>query len=91
MTDQRLVAVELDQLTIGKADEAVEHERRVAIADLLDSNTFHPADSEAGPYALRLAIEDQRLVSTSSARTATPFACSYFLWGRCAASSRIIS
>ena len=62
MTDQRLVAVELDQLTIGKADEAVEHERRVAIADLLDSNTFVPADSEAGPYALRLAIEDQRLV-----------------------------
>ncbi len=40
----------------------MEHERRVAIADLLDSNTFVPADSEAGPYALRLAIEDQRLV-----------------------------
>ena len=72
MTDQRLVAVELDQLTIGKADEAVEHERRVAIADLLDSNTFVPADSESGPYALRLAIEDDRLVFDVRQEDETP-------------------
>jgi uncharacterized protein (UPF0262 family) len=62
MSDQHLVSVELDQATIGKADENVEHERRVAIADLLESNVFKPAGSEEGPYALRLAIEDQRLV-----------------------------
>ena len=59
---QYLVHVELDAVTIGKADENVEHERRVAIADLLESNVFRPAESPAGPYALRLAIEDQRLV-----------------------------
>ena len=62
MSEQHLIAVELDQATIGKADENVEHERRVAIADLLESNTFKPAGSDAGPYHLRLAIEDQRLV-----------------------------
>ncbi|MCC5996835.1 MAG: UPF0262 family protein [Oceanicaulis sp.] len=62
MSDHRLIAVELDQVSIGKADEAVEHERRVAIADLLESNVFEPAGSPGGPYALRLAIEDQRLV-----------------------------
>ena len=62
MTEQRLIAVELDADSIGKADANVEHERRVAIADLLDANVFAPAGSEAGPYALRLAIEDQRLV-----------------------------
>ncbi|KAA5804684.1 UPF0262 family protein [Alkalicaulis satelles] len=62
MSEHRLIAVELDQISIGKADEAVEHERRVAIADLLDSNVFEPAGAEGGPYALRLAIEDQRLV-----------------------------
>ena len=62
MSEHHLVSVELDQATIGKADENVEHERRVAIADLLDANTFVPAGSEAGPYALRLAIEDQKLV-----------------------------
>ena len=62
MSEQRLIAVELDQLSIGKADANVEHERRVAIADLLESNAFAPAGSQEGPYALRLAIEDQRLV-----------------------------
>jgi uncharacterized protein (UPF0262 family) len=62
MSDHYLVAVELDQLSIGKADANVEHERRVAIADLLESNEFVPVDSEAGPYALHLSIEDQRLV-----------------------------
>ncbi|XBQ15436.1 MAG: UPF0262 family protein [Oceanicaulis sp.] len=62
MSEHRLISVELDSETIGKADENVEHERRVAIADLLDSNEFRPAGAEAGPYALRLAIEDQKLV-----------------------------
>ncbi|MFW5662070.1 MAG: UPF0262 family protein, partial [Oceanicaulis sp.] len=62
MSDERLISVELDQETIGKAEEAVEHERRVAIADLLEANTFAPEGGASGPYALRLAIEDQRLV-----------------------------
>ena len=62
MSDARLIAVELDQLSIGKADPNVEHERRVAIADLLESNAFAPVSDKSGPYALRLAIEDQRLV-----------------------------
>lgn len=62
MSEKHLIAVELDQETIGKADANVEHERRVAIADLLDGNVFAPAGSDMGPYALRLAIEDQRLV-----------------------------
>lgn len=59
---QRLVSVHLDLSSIGRGEETVEHERRVAIADLLDSNRFHPAGSDAGPYDLRLAIEDERLV-----------------------------
>ncbi len=62
MSEARLIAVELDQQSIAKADPNVEHERRVAIADLLDSNSFAPAGDTQGPYALRLAIEDQRLV-----------------------------
>ncbi|MFW6413176.1 MAG: UPF0262 family protein [Oceanicaulis sp.] len=62
MSDERLISVELDQETIGKAEEAVEHERRVAIADLLETNTFAPEGALGGPYALRLAIEDQRLL-----------------------------
>ena len=59
---RRIVSIILDAASIGKADENVEHERRVAIADLIESNHFHPEDAPEGPYHLRLAIEDQRLV-----------------------------
>ncbi|MBI1264657.1 MAG: UPF0262 family protein [Alphaproteobacteria bacterium] len=72
MSEHRLIAVELDQASIGKAEEAVEHERRVAIADLLEANVFEPAGSEHGPYALRLAIEDQRLVFDVKSQDGAP-------------------
>ena len=72
MSEHYLVAVELDQDSIGKADANVEHERRVAIADLLDGNVFAPNGSDAGPYALRLAIEDQRLVFDVKLQTGAP-------------------
>ena len=72
MSEHRLIAVELDQASIGKAEEAVEHERRVAIADLLEANVFEPAGSEHGPYALRLAIEDQRLVFDVKSESGAP-------------------
>jgi uncharacterized protein (UPF0262 family) len=68
----RLIAVELDAASIGKAEENVEHERRVAIADLLESNRFRPEGGPGGPYRLRLAIEEQRLVLDVSAEDGTP-------------------
>lgn len=70
--DDRLIAIELDAASIGKAEEHVEHERRVAIADLLDANRFRPEDGPGGPYRLRLAIEEQRLVFDVSAEDGTP-------------------
>ncbi|WP_422392787.1 UPF0262 family protein [Marinicauda algicola] len=60
--NHHLVSVHLDMTSIGRGEETVEHERRVAIADLLEANSFAPAGSQAGPYELRLAIEDERLV-----------------------------
>ena len=42
----------------GQAD----HERRVAVSDLLDSNYFAPDDVAEGPYDVRMAIEDGRLI-----------------------------
>ena len=58
----RLSKLHLDTASIGRADPEGEHERRVAIADLLDGNLFRPLNADEGPYALRLAVEDQRLV-----------------------------
>jgi len=59
---QRLVAVTLDEASIGRSGPDVEHERAVAIYDLLEDNSFAPNDDDSGPYALHLSISDNRLV-----------------------------
>ncbi|HEU5017893.1 MAG TPA: UPF0262 family protein, partial [Pseudolabrys sp.] len=55
-------AVTLDEETIGRSNPDVEHERRVAIYDLLELNSFAPVGHDKGPYALRLSITGNRLV-----------------------------
>jgi uncharacterized protein (UPF0262 family) len=59
---QRLVAVTLDEATIGRSNADVEHERQVAIYDLLEQNSFAPAGHDGGPYALHLSVTGNRLV-----------------------------
>jgi uncharacterized protein (UPF0262 family) len=58
----RLVAVNLDESSIGRANRDVEHERAVAIYDLLEENSFRPTGHDGGPYALNLRIDGNRLV-----------------------------
>ncbi|MGL4489621.1 MAG: UPF0262 family protein [Rhizobiaceae bacterium] len=58
----RLVDVVLDE-TIGRATPDIEHERAVAIYDLVEENSFHPiGDADGGPYKLKLSLVDARLV-----------------------------
>jgi uncharacterized protein (UPF0262 family) len=58
----RLVDVELDE-TIGRAAPDVEHERAVAIFDLIEENSFQAVgDEKGGPYKLKLSMSDGRLV-----------------------------
>jgi uncharacterized protein (UPF0262 family) len=57
-----LAAVMLDEASIGRAGSDVEHERAVAIYDLLEDNTFEPVGHYGGPYALHLGISGNRLV-----------------------------
>jgi uncharacterized protein (UPF0262 family) len=59
---QRLISVTLDDASIGRSNEDVEHEREVAIYDLLEMNTFAPVGHEGGPYALHLSVNGNRLV-----------------------------
>ena len=59
---QRLVSVTLDEASIGRSNEDVEHEREVAIYDLLEHNSFAPVDHDDGPYALHLSVNGNRLV-----------------------------
>ena len=57
-----LASVELDAATLPAATAEIEHERRVAIFDLVEKNCFQPAEAEGGPYALKLSLQDNRLV-----------------------------
>src|ERR1044071_7085464 len=59
---QRLVKVELDEESMGRSNPDVEHEREVAIYDLLEQNSFAPVDDNNGPYALHLKVDGARLV-----------------------------
>jgi uncharacterized protein (UPF0262 family) len=58
---RRLVAVTLDESSIGRSNRDVEHERAVAIYDLLEQNFFAPVGNAGGPYALHLSIANNRL------------------------------
>jgi uncharacterized protein (UPF0262 family) len=58
----RIVSIILDERTVVRRSPEVEHERRVAIFDILEKNHFAPVDADAGPYHLHLAIQDNRLV-----------------------------
>jgi len=62
MTEHRLEAVDLDAATLPSATAEIEHERRVAIFDLVEKNSFQPAEATKGPYRLKLSLQDNRLV-----------------------------
>ena len=58
----RLVDVVLDE-SIGRSTPDVEHERAVAIFDLVEENSFRPvSDTGDGPYKLKLSLVESRLV-----------------------------
>jgi uncharacterized protein (UPF0262 family) len=58
----RLAAVTIDEASLGRNSDDAEHERRVAIYDLIEQNQFRPVGHTGGPYALRLGISGSRLV-----------------------------
>ncbi len=67
----RLIAVTLDDESIGRASPDVEHERAVAIYDLIEDNHFvlvrHP-----GPYQLVLSLVERRLIFDVRDDSGTP-------------------
>lgn len=67
LMQKRLVAIDLDAGSIGRATPDVEHERAIAIYDLIEENSFAPIDKDGqqhngGPYKLSLSIVEKRLV-----------------------------
>ena len=78
----RLVDIRLDDSGLPAPTPEIEQERRVAIYDLLEDNSFAmpPREGRAapdGPYRLDLAITDGRLVFSVSTESGTPVAAFY--------------
>jgi uncharacterized protein (UPF0262 family) len=65
MADPRIAHIELDEATIIWRNADIEQERRIAIFDLIEENSFKPLRAfgagHDGPYRLRLSVEDGRL------------------------------
>ena len=57
----RLVSIVLDEASIGRGSSDQEHERQVAIYDLLEENQFGVPGRDDGPYALKIALHDAKL------------------------------
>jgi uncharacterized protein (UPF0262 family) len=57
----RLVSITLDPASIRRGNPNIEHEREVAIFDIIENNSFQPEGHDGGPYRLTLGIVEDRL------------------------------
>jgi uncharacterized protein (UPF0262 family) len=58
----RICSIVIDEKSLASAGPDAEHERKVAIFDLLEQNSFRVIGHEGGPYDVVLSLEDNRLV-----------------------------
>ena len=58
---QRIARITLDERTVIRRSADIEHERRVAIFDLLEGNSFRPIGEFEGPYHVLMGMEETRL------------------------------
>lgn len=60
--DHYIAELHIDSESLPVTSPEMEHERRIAIFDLLEENSFRPIESESGPYVLNVSLCDDRLV-----------------------------
>lgn len=61
-SSNRIIAVTLDEESIGRSGPDIEHERAIAIYDLVEKNLFVPEGAPAGPFTLHIGITGNRLM-----------------------------
>lgn len=62
MGEKSLISVEIDEETLAASGPDAEHERRVAIFDLIEENSFAVSGHDGGPYRLALSLRERKLV-----------------------------
>lgn len=72
MAENRLVSVDIDDETLAASGPDAEHERRVAIFDLIEANSFDVIDHDGGPYALHLSMQERKLALDIRLEDGTP-------------------
>jgi uncharacterized protein (UPF0262 family) len=67
---ERIAHIALDEASVSRRSQEAEHERQVAMADLMGDNQFEPAGMQSGPYDVLLRIEEGRLIFDITSRQA---------------------
>jgi uncharacterized protein (UPF0262 family) len=62
----RLAKLSLDPASVKRGNANIEHEREVAIFDILEANEFEVLGRDDGPYDLVIGMQDDRLVFTAT-------------------------
>ena len=58
---KRLTAVTLDETSIGRGGPEQEHERAIAIYDLVEANEFAIPNHDGGPYTIHVSLITNKL------------------------------
>jgi uncharacterized protein (UPF0262 family) len=73
-TARRIVHISLDDPALAPRNPDIEHERRVAIFDLIESNHFALSDGPEGPYRMTLSLVDRGILFDISDTNSAPLA-----------------
>ena len=58
LVDHFIIEINIDPESLPAVSPEVQHERRVAIFDLLEENEFRPKESESGPYIIDISLKE---------------------------------
>ena len=58
----RIASIQIDPASLAPSTPDAEHDRNVAVFDLLEENSFRVVGHDGGPYAILLSLADNRLV-----------------------------
>jgi uncharacterized protein (UPF0262 family) len=73
----RIAEISLDEASIARGNPNIEHEREVAIYDLIDGNSFAVEGRDDGPYKLTIGLVEDRLALTIAKANSDPLVTHY--------------